>query len=121
MAAVSKTFDKLIENILESSRGWVESITIVSQDGMPVAYNQSSPVNHDFIAAASAAIGGAVNSVIELLNSKEFEKIEIQLSDKRYVIIRKYHEYYIVCTTKPSPNLGFINLIIETYLTSAKT
>jgi len=121
MNSVYKTFNKLIENILVSSRGWIESVTVVSPDGMPVAYNESSPVNHDFVAAATAAIGGAVSSVVELLNANGFNKIDVQLNDKRYLLIRKFQNYYIVCTTKPNPNLGFISLVLETYISQAKT
>ena len=119
MNAVYKTFDKLIENILVGSRGWIESVTIVSPDGLPVSYNEASPINHDFVAAATAAIGGAVSSVVELLNSTGFRKIDVQLEDKRYVLIRKLQDFYIACVTKPNPNLGFVSLVVETYISKA--
>jgi len=114
--ALYDTLGKLVESIFVNSRGWIESITVVSQDGMPITTKQSNPVNPDSVAAATAAIGGAVSSVVELLNSKDFEKIDIQLSDKRLVLIRKYMDFYIICITRPRSNLGFVSLILESYL-----
>ncbi len=111
-----KTFDKLIESILVNSKGWIESIVVVSQDATPVVYNQSSPFDKDMIAAATATITSVVNTVVDLFNAKGFEKINIQLNNKRVVLVRKYSDYYIVSITKPNPNLGYVEYIIESYL-----
>ncbi len=116
MSIAYETFSMLIENIMVSSKGWVEAIAVVSEDGTPVAYNANVDFKPEYIAAATAAIGGAVSAVIELLNAKNFSKIDIQLQDKRCLLIRSYKNHYVVCLTKPSPNLGFINLILEAYL-----
>ena len=111
-----KTLDKLIESILMNSRDWIECIVVVSHDATPVVYNQSSPFDKDIIASASTTITSVVNSVIELFNAREFERINIQLNNKRVVLIRKYGDYYIVSITKPNPNLGYVEYIIESFL-----
>ncbi|MEM3819524.1 MAG: hypothetical protein QXF08_03645 [Nitrososphaerota archaeon] len=99
-----------------SSKGWVDVVTIVSQDGAPVTFSANIDFNPEYIAAATAAIGGATSAVVELLNSKGFDKVDVQLKDKRYLLIRIYKDHYVICVTKPNPNLGFINLILEAFL-----
>ncbi len=117
MSATYDSFKILIDNIIIGCKGWVESVAIVAEDGTPVAYSAHTGFNPEFIAAATAAIGGAVNAVMDLLNATRYNKIEIELNDRRYIIIRNYKDrYYIVALTKPKPNLGFINLIIEAYV-----
>lgn len=117
MATAYETFQVLVESIMVSSKGWVDAAAIVSQDGSPVTYNANVDFNPDYIAAATAAIGGAASAVVELLNSKGYDKIDVQLKDKRYLLIRIYRDHYVICITKPNPNLGFINLILEAFLT----
>mgnify|MGYP000072194800 FL=1 len=116
MATAYETFQVLVESIMVSSKGWVDAVAIVSQDGSPVTFSANVDFNPEYIAAATAAIGGAATAVVELLNSKGYEKIDVQLKDKRYLLIRMYKDYYVICVTKPSPNLGFINLILEAFL-----
>ena len=116
MSMTYETFEMLIENIMVSCKGWIEAMAVVSEDGTPVIYNANIDFKPEYIAAATAAIGGAVSAVIELLNAKGYDKIDIQLQDKRYLLIRSYKNHYVVGLTKPNPNLGFINLILEAYL-----
>lgn len=118
MSTAYETFEMLIENIMVSCKGWLEAMAVVYEDGTSVAYNANVDFNPEFIAAATAAIGGAVQAVMELLGSKGYTKIDVELHDQRYLIIRTYKSgYYVVGLTKPKPNLGFINLILEAYLT----
>ena len=42
--------------------------------------------------------------------------MDVKLKEKRYFLIRRYRDYYVVAVTKPNPNLGFINLVFEAYL-----
>lgn len=116
MATAYETFQVLVESIMVSSKGWVDAVAIVSQDGSPVTFSANIDFNPEYIAAATAAIGGAASAVVELLNSKSYEKIDVQLKDKRYLLIRLYKDHYVICVTKPNPNLGFINLILEAFL-----
>ncbi len=116
MATAYETFQVLVESIMVSSKGWVDAVAIVSQDGSPVTFSANIDFNPEYIAAATAAIGGAAAAVVELLNSKSYEKIDVQLKDKRYLLIRLYRDHYVICVTKPNPNLGFINLILEAFL-----
>ncbi|MEM1584658.1 MAG: hypothetical protein QXF28_03860 [Nitrososphaerota archaeon] len=116
MATAYETFQVLVESIMVSSKGWVDVVTIVSQDGAPITFSANIDFNPEYIAAATAAIGGATSAVVELLNSKGFDKVDVQLKDKRYLLIRMYKDHYVICVTKPNPNLGFINLILEAFL-----
>ncbi len=107
---------EVIEAIKASSRGWIEAIEVVSEDGAPLAHHSELEFNPEYVAAATAAICGAISAVIELLNVKKYKKVNIQLEDGRYLLMRKYRGNYIVCLTKPNPNLGLINMILEAYL-----
>ena len=106
----------LAEAIKASSRGWIEAVEIVSEDGTPITHYSDLEFNPEYVGAATAAICGAISAVIELLNTKNYKNVEIQLDDKRFLLMRKYRGYYVVCLTKPNPNLGFVNMILEAYL-----
>lgn len=117
--STNHNMNRLVESIVEKSRGWIESATIVSGDAIPIAHNQSSPYNQDMVVAVALTVASALSSVIELLNTKGFHKINIQLEDNRYVIIRRFEKYYVVCITKPNPNLGFVEYTLDTHLSSS--
>ncbi|MEM4467273.1 MAG: hypothetical protein QXH49_07465, partial [Nitrososphaerota archaeon] len=70
MATAYETFGVLVESIMVSCKGWVEAVAIISPDGVPLAYNANVDFNPDYVAAATAAIGGATSAVVELLDSK---------------------------------------------------
>ncbi len=107
----------LIKAIKMNSRGWIEAIEVVSEDGMPIAHESDNELfNPEYIAAATAAICGAITAVIELMNAQGYKRVNIQLEDKRQILVRQYKGYYIVSLTKPNPNLGFIDLLMEAYL-----
>jgi predicted regulator of Ras-like GTPase activity (Roadblock/LC7/MglB family) len=108
----------LVESILTSCKGWVDAVLMASEDGTPIIYSAKIDIKPDYIAAATAAIGAATSVAVETLNSKGYEKIDVQLKDKRYLMIRVYGDGYVVCITKPNPNLGFINLVLEALLSS---
>jgi len=109
-------FSDLIDTIKAASRGWIEAIAIISEDGTPLAHNSELEFNAEYVGAATAAICGAISAVIELLNVKNYRKADIQLEGSRYLLMRPYKGHYIVCLTKQKPNLGFINMILEAYL-----
>lgn len=107
----------LVKAIKKSSRGWLETVVATSEDGTPMAYeNDSMRIDPEYIATAAAAICGMVSSVIELMNSKDYRRVSIELEDGRKVLIRKYKKYYVVCLTNTSPNLGFIDMLLEAHL-----
>ncbi len=106
----------IAEAIKTSSRGWVEAVEVVSEDGTPVAHYSELEFNPEYVGAATAAICGAISAVIELLNAKKYRNVEIQLDDRRFLLMRRYKGYYVVCLTKPNPNLGFVNMVLEAYL-----
>lgn len=107
----------LIKAIKMNSRGWIEAMEIVSEDGIPIAHeSDTGEFNSEYVAAATAAICGAISAVIELMNAKGYKRVNIELEDGRRVLVRQYRGYYIVCLTKPNPNLGFIDLLMEAYL-----
>jgi len=107
---------EVIEAIKASSRGWIEAIEAVSEDGAPLAHQSDLEFNPEYVAEATAAICGAISAVIELLNVKRYKKVNIQLEDGRYLLMRRYRGSYIVCLTKSNPNLGLVNMILEAYL-----
>lgn len=116
MEAVRSRLTSLIEDMMIGCRGWVDAIIVVSQDGAPVAYSANMEVDPEYVAAATSSIAGATDAVLELLSSGGFEDIDVKLKEKRHLIVRRYEDYYIVAITKPNPNLGFINLVFEAYL-----
>lgn len=107
----------LIKAIKMNSRGWIEAIEVVSEDGTPIAHESDNiRFNSEYVAAAVAAICGAIAAVIELMGSKGYKRVSVELEGGRRALIRQYGRYYIVCLTKPNPNLGFIDLLLEAYL-----
>lgn len=116
MESVRSELKSLIEDIMIGCRGWVDAIIIVSQDGVPIAHSANINIGPDYVAAATSSIAGATDAVLELINSGGFDDVDVKLKEKRYLLIRRYGDYYVVAITKPNPNLGFINLVFEAYL-----
>lgn len=107
----------LVRAIKMNSRGWLDAVEVVSEDGMPVAHESDDPkFNSEYIAAAAAAVCGAITAVIELMGAKGYRRLNIQLDDGRLILIRQYRGYYVVSLTKPNPNLGFVELVLDAYL-----
>ncbi|MEM0456417.1 MAG: hypothetical protein QXP86_04680 [Nitrososphaerota archaeon] len=107
----------LVKAIKKSSRGWLEAVIAVSEDGTPIVYeNDSIMIDPEYIATAVAAICGVISSVMELVNSKDYKRVSIELEDGRKVLIRKYKKYYVVCLTSTNPNLGFVDMLLEAHL-----
>ncbi|MEM4497752.1 MAG: roadblock/LC7 domain-containing protein [Nitrososphaerota archaeon] len=107
----------LVRAIKMNSRGWVEAVEVVSEDGMPIVHESDNPAfNSEYIAAAAAAVCGAITAVIELMSAKGYRKFHIQLDNGRHILIRQYRGYYVVCLTKPNPNLGYVELLLDAYL-----
>ncbi|MEM1711443.1 MAG: roadblock/LC7 domain-containing protein [Nitrososphaerota archaeon] len=107
----------LVRAIKMNSRGWVEAVEVVSEDGMPIAHESDNPgFNSEYIAAAAAAVCGAIAAVIELMGAKGYKRFNIQLDNGRHILIRQYGGYYVVCLTKPNPNLGYVELLLDAYL-----
>jgi len=114
--SIRSELNSLIEDIMISCRGWVDAIIIVSQDGAPLAYSANIDIDPEYVAAATSSIAGATDAVLELINSRGFDAVDVKLGEKRHLLIRRYRDYYVVAVTKPNPNLGFINLVFEAYL-----
>jgi len=108
----------LVDDLMVSCGGWIEAIIIVSEDGIPIAYSASIDLKPDYVAAAISSIAGATSAVLELLNSRGFDGIDIRLRERRYLLVRRYQNCYLVALTKADPNLGFINLALEAHLSS---
>lgn len=107
----------LVKAIKKSSRGWLETVIAVSEDGTPLAYeNDSGWIDPEYIATAAAAICGVLSSVMELMNSRDYKRVSIELEDGRKVLIRKYRKHYLVCLTNTNPNLGFVDMLLEAHL-----
>jgi predicted regulator of Ras-like GTPase activity (Roadblock/LC7/MglB family) len=121
MATAYKNLQMLIESIMVSSKGWVEAVAVVTQDGSPLTYSAEVEFKPDFIAAITATICGACDAATDILNLNPggYESIDIQLGDKRHIIINRYGDYYVVCLTRPNPNLGFINLVLRALLSKS--
>lgn len=118
MTITQQKLRSLIEDLMISCRGWVEAVIIVSEDGAPIAYSANIDLEPDYVAAATSSIAGVTSAVLELLNSRGFDRIDIRLKEGRYLLLRSHKGYYVVALTKPNPNLGFVNLILDAYLSS---
>jgi len=120
VSATLQELKSLAEDLMVGCRGWVDAIIIVSEDGAPLTYTANMDLEPEFVAAATASIVGATSAVLELLSSRGFDGINVRLKEKRYLLIRSYKGYYVVALTRPNPNLGFINLVFEAYLSSRR-
>ncbi|RLG04634.1 MAG: hypothetical protein DRN54_00495 [Thaumarchaeota archaeon] len=108
----------LMEDVMIGCGRWIEAIIIVSKDGSPMAYSANIDLEPDYIAAATSSIAGVTSSVLELLDSRGFDGIDIRLKEDRYLLLRSYESHYVVALTKPNPNLGFVNLVLDACLSS---
>ncbi len=118
---ITRTEERLLAGLVRAirinSRGWVDAIEVVSEDGMPILHENDNPsFNSEHVAAATAAVCGAITAVIELMGAKGYKRFNIQLEDGRHILIRQYRGYYVVCVTKPNPNLGYVEIVLEAYL-----
>ena len=101
----------LIERIMRDCRGWIDVI-IMFVNGTRIVCDEGAIRKSDHI-AASLPIAEATLAVSELLGSKGFDEIKLQLQGGRYIIVRKHRDCYIAALTKPNPNLGLIDLAFK--------
>lgn len=110
----------LLDDLMKSCEDWVEAIVIISEEGAPIMHSMCIDLEPDYIAVASSAILGSASAVLELLNSRGFDSIDVRLKEGRYLLVRRYEDYYLAALTRPEPNLGFISLALEAYLPSRR-
>ena len=106
----------LTERIMAGAKGWVEAVIIASPDGIPIAHNsRKADIDVDKVAAVVAAIGGAA-ATVGLLGSDTYDRLDLRLGDGRYVLVRRHGKDYVICMTRPNPNLGLVNLVLDALL-----
>jgi predicted regulator of Ras-like GTPase activity (Roadblock/LC7/MglB family) len=107
----------LTERIMAGAKGWVEAVIIASPDGIPIAHNsKKADIDVDKVAAVVAAIGGAAAATVDLLGSDTYDRLDLRLGDGRYVLVRRHGKDYVICMTRPNPNLGLVNLVLDALL-----
>ncbi|HDJ89977.1 MAG TPA: hypothetical protein ENG40_04715 [Thermoprotei archaeon] len=112
----SKNYEEIISNILKESRGFIDIAVISTEDGLPIASRIHSETDPGFICAVTTAISGAVISVLDVLKSNKFDRVDITLDDGRHFLIVPYKNMFFSCVTTPNPNLGLIYLILRKHL-----
>ncbi len=110
-----RSLNSLIKEIKMNSRGWIETAIAVSEDGTLIAY-ENELINPEYIATATAAICGVVSYVMDLVNAKNYKRVNIEFEDGRRLLITRYKGNYIVCLTKSKPNMGFVEILLEAHL-----
>lgn len=105
-----------IEELIRVGKGAIESIVVAKPDGTPVAHANIKKISPDFIAAAVSTIASVLTSILETLELGGFKKVHVELEDKRFIFVVPYGNDVVAITTKPSPNVGFIDLLIDLYL-----
>jgi len=106
----------LIEKMMKDSRDWIEVIVMLV-NGTRIAFSGGNGIKPERIANASSSLIEATLAVMELLGSRRFNELELQIQENRYLILRKYKDCYIAALTKPNPNLGLIKLALKKNLT----
>jgi hypothetical protein len=43
-------------------------------------------------------------------------ELYLRLGDGRYVLVRRHGKDYVICMTRPNPNLGLVNLVLDALL-----
>ncbi|MCS7132174.1 MAG: DUF433 domain-containing protein [Nitrososphaeria archaeon] len=107
----------LIEKIMKDSRGWID-LLLMTVNGTKIVFSESDDVEPKHIADAASSIAKATLMVMELFGAKNFNEIDLQVQEGRYLIIRGYRECYIAALTKPNPSLGLVKLALDRNLTS---
>ncbi len=106
----------ILPDIAYSSRGTIEVIVLVRPDGTPIDSYSFKSVDADYLSAATAALVGTISAVTQLIGVNEFKRLDVLLEDNRHIIIMPYGDNFLACITKPKPNLGFIYIILDTFL-----
>lgn len=115
IAASSAGLQGYIEEVIRVSRGMIEAVLIAKPDGTPVVHANSLNINPDYLAAAVSAVSGVILSVLEVMEMGEMRRVDVELSDKRHVFIVPYKSDYAALITKPDPNLGLIDILVDLY------
>lgn len=112
---VDYDLDSLIRGIVDSSRGMIETVIVVSRNLSVLTLEVGCNVSLDDLTSASAVIISAFSNILREAGLSSSEKIRIQLDDKRYLIIQSYIDYFLICITRSNVRLGFIDLVLEYY------
>ncbi len=97
---VDYDLDSLIRGIVDSSRGMIETVIVVSRDLSVLTLEVGCNVSLDDLTSASAVIISAFSNILREAGLSSSEKIRIQLDDKRYLIIQSYIDYFLICITR---------------------
>ena len=104
---------RTINEVMLRCKGWVESILLTINDGRPLAYTNILSLQECGNPAEIVSVLERASQTLQLLGLKGFESIDIQLRDKRHLLVRPYQGYFIICLTIPEPNMGLVNKAIE--------
>ena len=99
---------RVINEVVFKCRGWVESILLTSSDGQPLAYSNTSSLRECGDPTKIVNVLEKASSTLQLLGLKKLESIDIQLRDKRHLLVKPYQGYFIICLTIPKPNMGLV-------------
>ncbi|MCS7142669.1 MAG: roadblock/LC7 domain-containing protein [Aigarchaeota archaeon] len=116
MTYISPEVQRRIEELFKVSKGAIESIIVTKPDGTPTAYVNLKKIHPDFLAAAVSSVAGVLSSILETLELGYFKRLHVELEDKRFIFVVPLGSDVVAITTKPSPNVGFIDLLIDLYL-----
>ena len=112
----NKKYEEILSKLLKDSRGFIDMAVFSTEDGLPVASRIHTDLDPGFLCAVTTAISGATISVLDVLKSNNFNRVDITLDDGRHFLIIPYKSMFLACVTSPNPNLGLVYLIIKKYL-----
>lgn len=118
-STIYKRLDDLVDDIVGACKDKIEFVAVISNELSIITSRSSRDIDRESLEAFNAVIISIVLHNIQLFNFREFNKIVLLLRDGRYLIVKRYHDYYLACLSTPGSRLGFIEMVLEHHLSDS--
>lgn len=111
MLPVARLLDKILNDLKRS--GDINGCAIVSRDGLLIASNISGDIDGGALAAMTATMVGTAETSTSEFASGIPDKVIVESSAGKIVVIGAGSNALLVCTTKVDAGLGLVLLEME--------
>ena len=107
----SEKLSEILKKLKQS--GGMESVAIITRDGLLVASELSESVDGETLAAMTATMTGAAETAMSELKKKEIARIIVESSDSKLISMGAGKKAILVCMVSEKAKLGFVLLEME--------
>lgn len=90
--------------------GDIEGAAVITRDGLVIASDMSSDIDADTLAAMSATMTGAAETVIQELKKSSPERVIVESKNTKLITIGAGSNAILVCVVKSNAKLGIVLL-----------